>query len=300
MKKLSYIIIGLICLAYGVLSYKSIISGNNEGVTDLSIYTNAWERFPNTWNTVRGSDYLADHLSPSVYLMTPIYKLGGLTGVIFFVPFLVIFLPLLVLDKAFKLNWYSLLLGGIFLALHPLTQNSLLFGAFHGNSLAPLGFALVNATFQKTRWFYLVYFLTLAVKEDMFLFLNLLLVQLAFWNYLKHRDWKRLVKPTLICLGITLVWFFVFATRETAISYEHANTFSAELTDTRRHVLTHYLIYDLPSFFLGNLSGTANFFYRYFSDYLVNPVFHHGVLMPITTLISYFLFLKRKDEKPTT
>lgn len=299
MKKIVYLFIGLICIGYGLLSYQSLVSGNNDGVSDLSIYTNLFDRLTN-WNTVRGSDFFADHLSPSVLILAPIYRILGLNGLVFLIPFIVILLPIWILDKAFSLNWYQLLLSGLFVGLHPATGNSLLFGVFHGNSLAPLGLIMV-VYFWKNSFplFILAYIFALAIKEDMIVILNLLMVQLALWHLWRTRDWKSLIKPTLICLGITLIWSWLFLSRQTAISYEHANTFSAELTDTRWFVLTHYLIYDLPSFFLGNLSGMFVFCYTFFSDYLINPFFHHRVVLPITTLISYFLFLKRNNENST-
>lgn len=143
MKKISYLIIGLICVWWGVQIHNQIYTLNMENNNDLAIYLNAFERFPDTWNTVRGSYFLSDHLDPSIFILAPIYKVFGLDGLIFFIPFLVIFLPLWILDKAFRFNWYILLLFGLFLSFHPGTQNSFLAGVFHGNSLMPLGLSLV-------------------------------------------------------------------------------------------------------------------------------------------------------------
>lgn len=291
-----YLFLTFICVWWGFQIKSNLYTFSDEGFPDLAIYLNQFELWKGldftSHNSVRGAYTFSDHLDPSIMILTPFYALGGISALIFLIPFLVIFLPVFILDKTFKFSALQVFVFGAFLAFHPLTQNSLLFGVLHSNSLAPLAVALVVWSFlKKSKLFFPFYIFAIFVKEDMPLFINLLLVQLAFWDYLQNKNFKQILKYGLGCFAISLAWLFIFLNRDVAVSYDHANSFSTELTDERKFVLTHYLIFDFPSFLVGNLAGIVLFFYRFFSDYLVNPQFHHGVLQPILSIASIGLFL---------
>ena len=310
MKKISYFIILMGCLWYSWLNYMLLVSLVSEGSHDLAIYVEQLHRWAHldftSANSIRGTWALLDHQAFSMILLTPLGFLG-LPGLLIATPIMAILLPIYLIDKGLQkrdmhLSALHILLFGIFMLMNPYMQNAMLFGGFRSSVWAGLTVAMLFYAWMdgRKRLYIPAFLISIMAKEDMVLYSSLVVLQLALFDWISTKQFKKTFLKGLPLALISfmyagfLMWFGQFRT------VEYDMTFSWEMTDAKEHEILYYWITEIPSWFLGNFAGIAGVIIRYGSDYITSPIFHHGLLSPLFVVISFSLlvgFLSKRNTQ---
>lgn len=317
-----YIAMIVICLVLFYLNSVQCASFNCYSA-DIGIFSQyLWKlaNFQPLDSSVRLVDnILLDHQHPAVAVLVPLYWIfrifnsSPLDFLNLVNPFILIFFPTLIISKIVKEAtgketplWFSIL-AFLFILFHPYTQNALWSG-FHELSLLsvfiPL-LVLANILFIKAviekRSRILLYFgayllsiiACLLVKEVTVIYVAAIATQLFIFNivciWCITKDFGRSVLTPLVLIlttaslvmGYYIILGHIWAHRE----IQYNLTWDFRWNEVKQYHLTGYTIVDVPSFFLGNLTGLIDVIFRYGNQFTESPNWHHGSLAPVLTVL---------------
>ncbi len=236
--------------------------------------------------------------------------------------------------------YWLIILSSFFLAIHPFTQSAIAF-FFHEKYLMPVFFSLALMFFvlylekRKVRYWFLGMIslaLWLMIKEDQWIFILAFAMTILFWLLF-------LIKKKVIVLNKLAIAFCLVAVvissfyglfflprfqslgannqynREfeesslaffTFIKNGNASEFFEKIhwnEDVKKYMYQNFLVFDLGGVAVFPLNTLGNYAERIFAKThsYRNPIFHHGVDVPIYTisgaLLIYIWLLKTKNSK---
>lgn len=270
-------------------------------------------------SSIRGVDNLwLDHQHFSLVLLIPFWWIFNMVGVdsavflILITPILTVVLPIVLLWHSYKYLTDSrgglllFMIISIVLSMHPLAVNGYMF-YFHEVTLLPTLYSLLFFFFSK--WLYKVrinedndrsflgvliaFILILLTKEDQLFYLFFFTIQLAVFGFLylkKYRintggnilDGLRVLLWLLfVSIFYLLVLLLISQFREVhySMGYNINNPF---LLDQ----FWGYIVIDIPTYLMGNISGLASTLFRLGMPDTQNPMFHHGLFTPTFSVIT--------------
>lgn len=215
---------------------------------------------------------------------------------LFLSPILLIFVPIYIVNKIRKevtgseYTNFQIFILTLLLALNPYIHNAILY-FFHPSYFYFLTLPLLVLFFLKNSYiYYLSLAASLSVKEDSILWTSLT----VFYVYLITIFFKNTFRNKMLFISFIVVLVYayslsLFRNSYQQVEYQDLQTFNID----NKTIIIQTFLYapiDIISLGLGNFISPIVFLLKNLNKHTASPIYHHGILIPLFTLITLSLY----------